>query len=150
MDSRGVQQESRALAERSEWQSGAGCRHAHDGSDPTGETRDVGRGQELRHAGIRPRTAGDEHQVVSTPNHHLGITSQRPVTNLLSFRLPGSVHLRPSTWMPHKTRASQASQIESSAALERLEKSRVVSTFVATNSRVLTSSASFRLAANLE
>ena len=34
--------------------------------------------------------------------------------------------------MPHKTRVSQASQIESSTALERLEKSRLVSTFVPT------------------
>jgi hypothetical protein len=43
-----------------------------------------------------------------------GVISQRPMPNLLSFRLPGSVHLRPSTWMPHKTRVSQASQLESS------------------------------------
>src|SRR5713226_2506252 len=47
--------------------------------------------------------------------------------------------------MPHKTRVSQASQIESSAALERLEKSRLVSTFVPTNALVMTGLANFRV-----
>ena len=51
---------------------------------------------------------------VFTPNRPLGITSRRPVTNRLSFRLPASVHLRPSTWMPRRIPANQPSQIESS------------------------------------
>ena len=46
--------------------------------------------------------------------------------------------------MPHKTRVSQASQIESSSALERLEKGRLVSTFVPTNALALTGLSTFR------
>jgi len=46
-----------------------GCYDAHGGSDPTGKARDIGRGQELRHAGIRPRTAGDEYHPACGAEH---------------------------------------------------------------------------------
>src|ERR1700730_6516752 len=41
--------------------------------------------------------------------------------NLLLFRSPVLVHLRLSTWMPHKTLVSNASKIECSRTLENLE-----------------------------
>jgi len=46
----------------------------------------------------------------STRDHPLGIISPRPMTKLLSFRLPDSVHLRPSTWMPRRTLVGHASK----------------------------------------
>ena len=49
------------LSDRGEWKSGAGCCDAHGGSHPRGKAGNLGRRQELRHAGIRRRTTRDEH-----------------------------------------------------------------------------------------
>jgi transposase len=48
---------------------GAGGSDAHGRSDPCGKARDIGRRQELRHAGIRPRTAWDEHHPACGAEH---------------------------------------------------------------------------------
>src|SRR6267143_1969973 len=57
------------LSDRGDRKSGAGCCHAHGGSDPRRKARDVGRRQELRHAGIRTRTSGDEHHSACGAEH---------------------------------------------------------------------------------
>ena len=57
------------LSDRGDGKSGAGCCAAHGGNAPRGKARDVGRGQELRHAGIRPRTARDEHHPTCGAEH---------------------------------------------------------------------------------
>ncbi len=49
------------FSDRGEWKSGTRCCDAHGRSHPTGKAGDIGRGQELRHAGIRTRTPRDEH-----------------------------------------------------------------------------------------
>jgi len=49
------------LSDRGEWKSGAGCCDAYGGSHLREKAGDLGRRQELRHAGIRRRTTPDEH-----------------------------------------------------------------------------------------
>src|SRR5487761_761825 len=49
------------LCDRGPWKSGAGSGDADGRSDPGGKASDVGRRQELRHAGIGRRTSRDEH-----------------------------------------------------------------------------------------
>src|SRR5467141_3657334 len=49
------------FSDRGQWKSGTRCCDAHGGGPPQRKTRDVGRGQELRHAGVGRRTPRDEH-----------------------------------------------------------------------------------------
>ncbi len=58
------------LSDRGERKSGARCGAADGRSHPAGKARDVGRRQELRHAGIRTRTARDEHHPACGAEQH--------------------------------------------------------------------------------
>src|SRR4029079_406091 len=49
------------FSDRGQWQSGTRCRDADGGNDPRWAASDLGRRQELRHAGICARTSRDEH-----------------------------------------------------------------------------------------
>src|SRR4029077_19885396 len=49
------------FSDRSQWQSGTRCRDADGGNDPRWAASDLGRRQELRHAGFCARTSRDEH-----------------------------------------------------------------------------------------
>src|SRR6267143_1164368 len=58
------------FSDRGQWKSGTRCCDAHGGGPPQRKTGDVGRGQELRHAGVGPRASWDEYHSARGAEQH--------------------------------------------------------------------------------
>src|SRR4030095_10003651 len=100
--------------DRSHWQSGARSGDADGGSDPGQKARDLGWRQELRHPGIRPGAARDEHHSARRAKRHLSFARDRSA-NRATYELrsePAETKTsRAVVWVDEDGRNAQESEV---------------------------------------